>query len=156
MTLRVALVGDVYPGHEDFRARLAERIARHGLQDTVFLLPFERDIHRVWRGSDLAVVPSLEPEGFGLVAVEAMACGVPVLAAAHGGVLDIVEHGSSGWLFEPGDEQALAAALLQLARDAKLRNQLGAQANVRQSRLFSLQGQLLRLRGLCERSACPA
>jgi glycosyltransferase involved in cell wall biosynthesis len=154
--LRVALVGDVYAGHEDFRESLASRIAAHGLQDRVFLLPFERDIHRVWRASDLAAVPSLEPEGFGLVAVEAMACGLPVIAAGHGGVLDIIEHGHSGWLFPPGSTAALAQALDRLAQDAALRRQIGALAAVRQAERFSLQGQLAHLHRLCEQSACPA
>ena len=54
--LRVALVGDVYAGHEDFRVALASRIAAQGLQDRVFLLPFGRDIHRMWRACDLAAV----------------------------------------------------------------------------------------------------
>lgn len=147
--LRVALVGDVYAGHEDFRARLLEQIRQEGLDDRVFLLPFQRDIHLVWRASDVAVVPSLEPEGFGLVAVEAMACGLPVVAAAHGGVLDIVDDGRTGWLFEPGSADALAQSLERLVRDSALRHRLGAQAAVRQAERFSLQSQLSRMRTLC-------
>lgn len=154
--VRVAIVGDVYAGHEDFRAHLAARIEQHGLGAHVFLLPFERDIHRVWRGSDIAVVPSVQPEGFGLVAVEAMACGLPVVAAAHGGVTEIVEHGSSGWLFEPGRVDDLAHALDCLVRDAPLRRRLGAQAAEQQSVRFSLGAQLARMRQVLAESTCPA
>jgi glycosyltransferase involved in cell wall biosynthesis len=71
-------------------------------------------------------------------------------------VLDIIEHGRSGWLFQPGSTAALAQALDRLAQDAALRRQIGALGAVRQAERFSLQGQLAHLHRLCEQSACPA
>jgi glycosyltransferase involved in cell wall biosynthesis len=57
------------------------------------------------------VVPSTGMESFGLVAIEAFACGTPVIASAHGGLREIVVHGKTGLLVEPGNSQALARAI---------------------------------------------
>lgn len=63
---------------------------------------------------DVIVVPSDEPEPFGLVAIEAFARGRPVVASAAGGLLDIVEEGRTGWFFEPRDAGQLARVLASL------------------------------------------
>lgn len=76
--------------------------------------------------SDVMVIPSTEPEGFGLVAIEAFARGRPVIASADGGLLDIVTQGADGWLVPPGDVAALTRLLGALKRDAVAR--AGAQA----------------------------
>ena len=74
-----------------------------------------------------SVVPSLWAEPFGQVAVEAMAVGKPVIASAHGGLLDIVLHQRTGILVEPGDPAKLKQAMLELLDDAALRCELGMQ-----------------------------
>jgi len=147
--LKAAIVGDVFAGHEDVRVALVAKVKQAGLAQHVHFVPFRADIYPVWWASDIAVVPSLEPEPFGLVAIEAMACGVPVVAAAHGGLLDIVEHEVSGLLFLPRDPVALAQALLRLAGDASLRQSLGAAGKMRQVAQFSLQSQVQQTRALC-------
>jgi glycosyltransferase involved in cell wall biosynthesis len=66
--------------------------------------------------ADVVVVPSDRPEPFGLVAIEALARARPVLASAGGGLVDIVTPEVDGWLFPPGDADALAAVLRRLDR----------------------------------------
>jgi glycosyltransferase involved in cell wall biosynthesis len=83
-------------------------------------------------------VPSLEPEPFGRVAIEAMSFGKPVIAAAHGGLLDIVADGATGRLFAPGDANALEAAMHDLM-DAPARARMGAAAVARQRAMFSVE-----------------
>ncbi len=144
--LHVAIVGDVFPGQEALRERLHAQVAAAGLGARVHFLPFVADIWPVWRASDIAVVPSTEPEPFGMVAIEAMACGLPVVAAAHGGLLDIVEPESTGLLFTPRSAEALAAALARLAGDAALRRRLGAAGALRQASHFSLAVQVAQTR----------
>ena len=61
-----------------------------------------------WNSVDIAVVPSLS-ESFGLVALEALACGVPVIATAVGGLKEVVVDGECGLLVPPGDGLGLAA-----------------------------------------------
>jgi glycosyltransferase involved in cell wall biosynthesis len=67
--------------------------------------------------ADVVIMPSDRPEPFGLVAIEAFARARPVIASAGGGLLDIVTPGVDGWLFPPGDSEALAAVLSSLTRE---------------------------------------
>ncbi len=60
---------------------------------------------------------SIAPEPFGRVVVEGMLAGKPVVASAAGGVLEIIEHGKTGWLYEPGNATALAETLRLVITD---------------------------------------
>jgi len=90
-----------------------------------------------WGAVDVAVVPSLY-EPFGLVALEALACGVPVIAAGVGGLKEILVDGQCGLLVPPGDAAALAQALHRLLADEALRLRLASGARLR-AQCFSLQ-----------------
>ncbi len=147
--LHLAIVGDVFAGHDDIRARLVQQVQQLGLQARVHFVRFVPDIYPIWWASDIAAVPSLEPEPFGMVAIEAMACGLPVVAAAHGGLLDIVQPEVTGLLFKPRQAQALAQALLTLAGDDALRARMGAAGMQRQADQFSLKAQVDRTRHIC-------
>jgi glycosyltransferase involved in cell wall biosynthesis len=83
------------------------------------------------RRSLLTVAPSLWPEPFGLVALEAAAAGKPIVASDIGGLRDIVRDGETGLLVAPGDRAALSEALRRLSRDGPLRERLGAAARQR-------------------------
>lgn len=82
-----------------------------------------------YRAADVVAVPS-RYESFGLVAVEAMACGTPVVASHAGGLTFTVEDGVTGILVPPGDFEALAAAIDRLLQDPGLRDRLGRQAHI--------------------------
>lgn len=75
--------------------------------------------------ADIAVVPSVWHEPFGLAAVEAMVAAAPVVASRSGGLADIVRDGETGLLVPPGDARALAEALARLLDDAALRGRMG-------------------------------
>lgn len=68
--------------------------------------------------ADVVVMPSDQPEPFGLIAIEAFAQARPVIGSAGGGLLDIVSDGTDGWLYAPADPTALAAVLRSLTRDS--------------------------------------
>lgn len=84
-----------------------------------------------WRRSLFGVVPSVWPEPFGIVTLEAMAFGRPVVATRGGGVLDCVTDGETGLLVEPGDVDGLRGALSRLIEDADQRKRMGQNARQR-------------------------
>jgi glycosyltransferase involved in cell wall biosynthesis len=85
---------------------------------------------------DVLVLPSVWPEPFGLVLIEAMASGKPVIASRHGGPPEIVEEGVSGLLVTPGDVEALAEAMRSLLADRARRERMGRAARVRAEESF--------------------
>ncbi len=103
-------------------------IARRELPG-VRLVGFRRDaaLSAAYASADLFVLPSTT-ETFGNVLLEAMASGLPCIAAAAGGPLDLVEHGWNGWLVRPDDHVALADALRTLLADDVQRRRLGRAA----------------------------
>ena len=82
-------------------------------------------VEDIYETSDIIVVPSRKPEPLGLIALEAGACGKPVIATRVGGLPEIVEDGVTGYLVDPACPQALRDAILRLAGDAALRKRLG-------------------------------
>ena len=88
-------------------------------------------VMEAWRRCSLAVVPSVWPEPFGLVALEAMISGRPVIASKIGGLSDTVVDGETGLLVTPGDPIALASALHRLLADRDLREQMGQAGRLR-------------------------
>lgn len=141
--LKFVTLGDAAPGQEGLPGSLRARIAQLGLQAHVVMLPFESDIVTVWQGTDIAVVPSIEPESFGMVAIEAMAASKPVVATQLGGLLDVVAAQETGLLVPPGDASALASAIAALASDPSLRSRMGAAGLQRQKARFSIQRQVI-------------
>jgi glycosyltransferase involved in cell wall biosynthesis len=90
-----------------------------------------KDVLRAWRHCLVAVVPSVWPEPFGAVALEAMAAGRPVVASAVGGLADLVVDGVTGILVPPGDAAALRSAIQQLLADPLLRARMGGEGRKR-------------------------
>jgi glycosyltransferase involved in cell wall biosynthesis len=105
------IVGGPLFGHEAFAAELTEKVAALGLGDRIRFLGFRKDIPLLMTAMDIVVHSSIAPEPFGRVVVEGMLAGKPMVASAAGGVLEIIEHGKTGWLYEPGSALALADTL---------------------------------------------
>jgi len=118
-------------GEGSERPRLEKLIRDLGLHSVVRLLGFQRNPYATMRQADVFVLSS-DYEGFGNVIVEAMALGVPVIATdCPYGPREILAGGKYGVLVPPGDEQALADAILSLLRDPDARRRLGAEAKKR-------------------------
>lgn len=112
--------------------RLRELARRAGVADRVRFLGglCGEDVPAVLRSADVVLCPA-DYEPFGIVPLEAMACGRPVVASAVGGQLDTVVHGETGLLVPPGDAEALARAVSVLLADPGLRAAYGAAARRR-------------------------
>lgn len=111
---------------DEYFKQLTDKAGELGIADRVRFLGQRRDVASVMQAFDLLVVNSLA-EPFGLVVIEAMASGTPVLATAVDGIPELIRHGENGWLVPPRDEQALAAAIVDLSRQPNLRRQLAEQ-----------------------------
>jgi glycosyltransferase involved in cell wall biosynthesis len=121
------------------RARLADLIEAQGATRYARLVGVVDDLPSFLSDVDVAVMPSELPESFGMVALEAMASGKPVVATSNGGVPELVDDGVTGRLVPRGDERALAAALLGYVRDPALRADHGAAGRTRCEREFTIE-----------------
>lgn len=136
--IKYLIAGNVPPRQEVFREILLSRIAASPAKETFFLMDYQENVWNIWDACDIAVVPSVEPEPFGMVAIEAMASGKPVIAAAHGGLAEIVIDQQTGLLFKPGDAVELANALEELVINGEKREFLGSNGLKRVQNSFSL------------------
>lgn len=114
---------------------LRRLVREHGLERNVDFVGSRDQPALAWyyAAADVCAVPSLT-ESFGLVALEAMACGTPVVATRVGGMQTVVEDGESGLLVPPGDHAALAEAIARVLTDHRLRIHLGHGARSRAER----------------------
>ncbi|MFL5738440.1 MAG: glycosyltransferase family 4 protein [Actinomycetota bacterium] len=117
----------VFVGDGPMRSRLARRAKELGVADRVALLgglpPSE--LGEIYREADVLVLPTVS-DTFPLVALEAMACGTPVIASRVSGLPEMVEDWQTGFLVKPGDIGQLAMGIRFLTGDAALRDRMGA------------------------------
>lgn len=106
-------------------ARLRREI---GVDARIVYLGYRDDVERVFRTSDIVVVPSRWGEPFGLVTIEAGAARVPVVATRDGGIPEVIRDGENGLLVDVGDEDGLAAAVDRLVASPELRTRMGNRA----------------------------
>lgn len=129
----VVIIGGNWEDPEDERTdemkRLLEIRKRHETDDVItFLGKRDQDtLQYYYSAAEVVVVPSYY-ESFGLVALEAMACGTPVVASETGGLAFLVKDGETGFHVPAGDSEALAEKLNSLLEDESLRARLGEQA----------------------------
>ena len=116
---------------------LARQARRLGLQSRVHLVGrlADRDVAAITAAADVALVPS-RYEPFGLVALEAMSAGTPVVVTRTGGLVDIVEDGITGVVVPPADPSALASAVTRLLDDPTQARALTEAAQARVARQF--------------------
>lgn len=135
MKARLLLVGE---GPE--KANYLKQIEALGLAECVNfagkILPAE--MHIIYAGSDIVVLPSIWDENQPVCLMEAMASGLPVIASRKGGIPELIEHGENGFLFEAGDAADLADHLARLISDPTLRGVIGAKGRLRVEALTPL------------------
>ncbi|MBW3534384.1 MAG: glycosyltransferase family 4 protein [Gemmatimonadetes bacterium] len=133
--VRLDLVGPGLPAYDEW---LRELIRELDVADRAFLLPFDpRPETRIAEADVLLMCSAME--AFGRVTVEAQKLGVPVIAAAAGGSMELVAHGETGLLYAPGDVAALTGSMAALRDREELRLSLGRRAREESRRTFSSQ-----------------
>jgi glycosyltransferase involved in cell wall biosynthesis len=137
---RFVVAGGAPSGYEKYAAQMRELATSLNLDGKMQFVGFRygaKDMPRLMAALDIFCHTAIEPEPFGLVLIEAMACGRPVIAAKAGGPLEIVADGETGMLIPPGDTAAYAAAIIGLLRDPQTAKAMGAAGRGRAAELFS-------------------
>lgn len=135
---RAFIIGGVHRAGAAYHDRVQARIRELGLQESMLITGFRRDIADVMNALDVVVHTSVRPEPFGRVILEGMLLAKPVVASAAGGVPELIEDRQTGFLTAPGDAAQLAARLIPLLRDPDLRRQVGRRAQAWARERFNL------------------
>ncbi len=124
--IRLLVVGPGNPDKDSHRI-----LGAQNLQDVEFIGPVSQiDLPRYYASADIFCSPATGSESFGIVLLEAMAMGKPVVASNLEGYASIVSDGKQGILFPPKNSEALAAALSRLVQDPELRRQMGGEGRL--------------------------
>lgn len=123
----------------------------HGIADDVLFVGKQNNMSRFLSVSDILLLPS-ELESFGLVALEAMACRVPVIATRVGGLPEVVQDGTDGFLYDVGDIGSMARGCLNILANPELRTRIGEAARAHARREFCASKIVLRYEDLYRRT----
>jgi glycosyltransferase involved in cell wall biosynthesis len=140
----------VVVGDGELASDLGRRATSLGLDGRVHFLGTRRDLGNLLAAFDVFVLPSLW-EGLPLSLVLAMGAGLPVVATRVAGIPEVVQHGSTGLLVEPGDAAALGAAIARVAGDRALAARLGGAAREFVRPRFGVDGYVASIAGLYDR-----
>jgi N-acetyl-alpha-D-glucosaminyl L-malate synthase BshA len=142
---RLLMVGD---GPD--RPKVEQYCRQHDMCQWITFVGSVPQVEEVLAGADLFLLPS-ETESFGLAALEALACEVPVVAARVGGLPEVVVEAENGFLLPVGDVDGMAAAALRLLEDPALRRRFGEAGRRRAVEVFGQDAVVARYRGIYER-----
>lgn len=117
----------IFNQDEQYLVKLKQLVVDLGIEDKVRFLGSRKDVAAVLQAIDLLVIYS-KSEAFVLVAIEAMACGTPVIATDVGGTNEMIEHKKNGWLVPFGDDRALIEAVVCLVKDSEMRRRFAEES----------------------------
>ena len=140
----------IIAGEGDERANLSAQIAALGMQDAIELAGFVESVADLMSVADVFALPSAA-EPFGLVLLEAMALGAPIVAVDAGGPPEIVVDGETGLLAPPRDADAMARAIIALVNDKSRAQKMGAAGRLRYEKGFTRERMARETRAVYER-----
>jgi glycosyltransferase involved in cell wall biosynthesis len=148
--LKFIIVGDAFSGYEYLYEKLSTKIVDLGLDQRIFYLGYRTDIPQIMKGLDIFVLPSIKPDPFPTVVLEAMSLKKPVVATAQGGALEQVIDGHTG-IHIPIDNPTLAAEKMhRLIADPDLRTSYGLSGRKRLEECYTLDAFERNMLGLIE------
>ncbi|MDZ7260587.1 MAG: glycosyltransferase family 4 protein [candidate division KSB1 bacterium] len=124
-------------GQGALRNFIEKTVIEKNFQEKIHLLGFREEIPDIMKALDVLVLPSLW-EGFGIVLIEAMAAGKPVVTTNVSSMPEIVSHGQTGFLVTPANSVSLAQALMTILRDKTLAQTMGAEGRRMVQERFTL------------------
>lgn len=126
--VQFAVVGGRHPLDPGYEQELQDAIARSGHSRRMQLAGHQKNVPQWMCAADIVTHTSVKPEPFGIVVLEAMAMGKPVIATAHGGPTEVITHNHDGLLIQPDDASVLADTIRGVLDDGEGRTKLGAVA----------------------------
>ena len=132
----IVVGGSLFGLEKDYEMELHQQVERLRLKNVVHFAGFRADVAQFYSDADVVVHCSTEPEPFGMVIIEAMAYGKPVVATNLGGPREIVESGVTGLLVPPRDPLVLAQAILSIVTDSTTRERMGRAGAARVQSFF--------------------
>lgn len=132
------IAGSVYKGEEYLKEDLQAYIVEKGLENIVLLLGHIDNMDNFYKNLDLFILPSIQPEPFGLVVIEAMEFCIPVIATNHGGPVEIIDNKKDGYLVEPFNSEELASTIEKLMLSPKEREKIGIKGRNKKRKMFSI------------------
>jgi glycosyltransferase involved in cell wall biosynthesis len=152
---RLAIVGGPAVNKPEYLAALKARCEQPDLAQRVLFTGIRTDIPRLLAAADVLTQPTATAEPFGRTIVEGMAAGIPVVATAAGGPLDIVDDGKTGLLAPPGEAAPLADAVIRLLSDKDLARQIASNARAAAFERFSLDRVVRQMEAVLLEAASP-
>jgi glycosyltransferase involved in cell wall biosynthesis len=142
------IIGEALFDEKDFRRELKDFVANNNLQERVIFTGHLENVYPLLQRLDVLAHCSVEPEPFGRVLIEAMALGVPVIAARGGAVEEIIQDREDGLIVIPGDYCQLAAAIEKLLADKPLRSRLASNGAIKARKRCNLGNMLEKISDL--------
>ena len=136
--VKFLIAGEAYAGEGYLKDELISYIEESGMNRQITLLGQFENMSSFYDKLDVFVLPSIQPEPFGLVVLEAMDFGIPVIATNHGGPTEIIKNGVNGYLVDYKDPQEMADQIVELLKDADKRQSMGEKGKEEKRRRFSV------------------
>ena len=136
--VRFVLIGGVFPGQEHLVNELEMLADQLRIRQSIVFGGFRQDIPAVLNAFDIFVLPSILPDPFPTVVLEAMAAKLPIVANAHGGSVEMIEQDVTGFLVEPNSINDMANAIKDLLSSEEHRRNMGQHGRLRLEQHFSL------------------
>jgi len=120
----------IIAGNGPYRRKLSKLVSRLGIRDFVSLVGYrdQKSLSSLYEWADVVIIPTVTPEPFGRVAVEAMSRGKPVIGSDVGGIPEVVKDGETGFLVRSANPFDLAEKVLLLVERPDLRREIGERA----------------------------
>ncbi len=148
--------GSLFGIEPDYKKELEDLAGSLSLGNSLKFAGHQTSIESFLESADIVVHSSIRPEPFGLVLLEAMSAGKPVVASNKGGPVEIVEDGVTGLLIPPNDPDELANAIITLLQNRTLRTKMGQAAKERVEQHFNPSKMMLALENLYSELACES
>lgn len=137
--VKFKIAGDVYKGEDHILEELKAYVKEKGVEEYIEFLGQINNMDEFYDSIDIFILPSIQPEPFGLVVIEAMEKELPVVATSHGGPTEIIDNEINGYLVGYTSSSEMSKRTLELINDVELRKIIGRKAKAKRNNMFNIE-----------------